>query len=204
MTYPFELIPLPYAHDALEPLIDTRTMELHHGAHLKTFVDNLNNTLAGHPSLHGQTVEELLLNLEKLPQEIQTPVRNFAGGVYNHNMYFAGMAPNAAPLADGELKVAIEKAFGSVEEFLAQYKVAGLSVFGSGWAYLVSDADGNLSIFKTPNQDTPIPAGLTLVVIMDVWEHAYYLLRQNRRAEYIDNWFKVINWQIAETRYANR
>jgi len=204
MTYPFELIPLPYAYDALEPLIDTRTMELHHGAHLKTFVDSLNNTLAKYPNLHNKTLVELLLSVESLPKEIQTPVRNSAGGVYNHNMYFEGMVPAAPPLADGPLKTAIEKTFGSVDEFLAQYKAAGLSVFGSGWAYLVTDAAGCLSIYKTPNQDTPLPAGYAIVVIMDVWEHAYYLLRQNRRAEYIDNWFKTINWEVAEKRYQVR
>jgi len=202
MTYKFELVPLAYAYNALEPYVDTRTMELHHGAHLKTFVDNLNNALAGHPELHNWSLERLLYRLNELPADLQTVVRNMAGGVYNHNMYFEGMAPYAKPLCDGDLKTAIEKVWGSFEEFLAAYKAAGLSVFGSGWAYLVADNAGNLSIYKTPNQDTPIPSNLTIVVIMDVWEHAYYLLRQNRRAEYIDNWFNVINWEKAEERYA--
>ncbi|MCL2854212.1 MAG: superoxide dismutase [Defluviitaleaceae bacterium] len=202
MNYKFKLKPLPYAYDALEPFIDAKTMEIHHGKHLQAYVDNLNAALEKYPELQNWPLEKLLGNLEQLPEDIRAAVRNNGGGVYNHDLFFAYMAPGGKPLNDGALKAAIESEWGSVDEFLAQMKAAGLSVFGSGWAWLVSDANGKLSIFKTPNQDTPIPANLHPVLNLDVWEHAYYLLRQNRRAEYIDNWFNVINWEKAEECYA--
>ncbi|MDR2166309.1 MAG: superoxide dismutase [Clostridiales bacterium] len=200
--YPFTLKPLPYGYDALEPHIDAKTMEIHHGKHLQTYVDNLNKALENKPEYQDWPLPRLLFNLDKLPQDIQTPVRNHGGGVYNHNLFFEIMAENGRPLGDGPLKAAIEKVWGSLEAFLAEFKAAGLSVFGSGWAWLVSDNQGNLSIYKTPNQDTQIPANLTPVINLDVWEHAYYLLRQNRRPEYIDNFFNVINWEKAEEYYA--
>ena len=200
-NYPFKLQPLPYAYDALEPFIDAKTMEIHHSKHVQTYVDNLNKALENQPDYQSWPLERLLYNLEKLPQEIQAAVRNSGGGVYNHNLYFAIMALGGKPLAEGTLKDAIDKDFGSLDELLAQLKVAGLSVFGSGWAWLVSDNMGRLSIFKTPNQDTQIPANLTPVINLDVWEHAYYLKVQNRRAEYIDNWFNVINWDAAQQNY---
>ena len=202
MNYPFELKPLPYAYDALEPFIDAKTMEIHHGKHLQAYVDNVNKALESYPDYQGWSLEKLLYNLEKLPQEIQMPVRNNGGGVYNHNLFFDIMVKDGKPLADGALKTAIEEVWGSLDGLLAELKAAGLSVFGSGWAWLVADGVGRLSIYKTPNQDTQIPANLTPVINLDVWEHAYYLLRQNRRAEYIDNWFNVINWEKAEENYA--
>jgi len=201
MTYPFTLIQLPYSYDSMEPHIDAKTMELHHSKHLQTFVDSLNNTLKDYPEYHDWTLHRLLCDLEQLPAQIQTPVRNFAGGVYNHNFYFEMLTPNQKLLADGALKTAITEVWGGVDAFLADFKAAGLSVFGSGWAYLVADAAGKLSIYKTPNQDTFIPAGLKGILILDVWEHAYYLLRQNRRAEYIDNFFALINWERAQKLY---
>jgi len=202
MHYPFTLVPLPYAYDALEPFIDAKTVEIHHNKHLQTYVDNLNKALENHPDYHSWPLERLLYNLDKLPQEIQTAVRNNGGGVYNHNLYFGGMAKGGVPLADGPLKDAINKVWGSFDDMKAQLKAAGLSVFGSGWAWIVSDYLGNLSIFKTANQDTQIPAGLTAVLILDVWEHAYYLKVQNRRADYIDNWFNVVDWAASEKNYA--
>jgi Fe-Mn family superoxide dismutase len=198
----FTLKPLPYAYDALEPYIDTKTMEIHHGKHVQAYVDNLNKALEAYPDYQDWSLEKLLFNLEKLPETLQTPVRNQGGGVYNHDFFFEIMCQNPKPLADGSLKTAIEKAFGSIDEFLAQFKQAGLTVFGSGWAWLVSDNKGELSIIKTPNQDTQIPANLAPVLNLDVWEHAYYLLRQNRRPEYIDNFFNVICWSKAEENYA--
>jgi Fe-Mn family superoxide dismutase len=201
MSYKFELKPLPYAYDALEPFIDAKTMEIHHGKHLQAYVDNLNAALEKYPEFQSWPLEKLLKNLDQLPTDIQATVRNNGGGVYNHNLFFALMTPDRQPLKDGALKSAIEAEWGSVEELLAQMKAAGLTVFGSGWSWLVSDENGKLSIFKTPNQDTPIPANLNAVLNLDVWEHAYYLLRQNRRAEYIDAWMNVINWQQAEENY---
>ncbi|MCL2573413.1 MAG: superoxide dismutase [Defluviitaleaceae bacterium] len=200
-NYPFKLQPLPYAYDALEPYIDAKTMEIHHSKHVQTYIDNLNKALENQPDYQKWSLERLLYNLEKLPQEIQAPVRNSGGGVYNHNLYFAIMTPNGKPLADGTLKTAIEKDFGSLDALKEQLKAAGLSVFGSGWAWLVADDEGRLSIYKTPNQDTQIPANLTPVINLDVWEHAYYLKVQNRRAEYIDNWFNVIDWDAAQKNY---
>ncbi|MDR2182983.1 MAG: superoxide dismutase [Clostridiales bacterium] len=202
MHYPFQLQPLPYAYDAMEPFIDAKTMEIHHSKHVQTYVDNLNKALENQPDYQSWPLERLLYNLEQLPQAIQAPVRNSGGGVYNHNLYFNIMAPGGKPLAQGSLKAAIERDFGAVEELLAQLKAAGLSVFGSGWAWLVADGTGRLSIYKTPNQDTQIPANLTPVINLDVWEHAYYLKVQNRRAEYIDNWFNVIDWEAAQRNYS--
>ena len=199
--YPFKLQPLPYAYDALEPFIDAKTMEIHHSKHVQTYVDNLNKALENQPDYQTWPLERLLYNLDKLPQAMQAPVRNNGGGVYNHNLYFAIMAPGGKHLAVGTLKAAIDKDFGSLEKLLEQLKAAGLSVFGSGWAWLVADSQGRLSIFKSPNQDTQIPANLTPVINLDVWEHAYYLKVQNRRAEYIDNWFNVINWEAAQRNY---
>ena len=202
MEKKFTLKPLPYAYDALEPYIDAKTMELHHSKHVQTYVDNLNNALVAYPQYQDWPIERLLYNLESLPQDIQAAVRNNGGGVYNHDFFFDIMTPDAKPLADGPLKTAIEGKWGSLESFQSHLKTAGLSVFGSGWAWLVADNLGELSIYKTPNQDTQIPANLTPIINLDVWEHAYYLLRQNRRAEYIDNWFNVVNWAKAEENYA--
>jgi len=201
MHYPFKLQPLPYAYDAMEPFIDAKTMEIHHSKHVQTYVDNLNKALETQPDYQNWSLERLLYNLDKLPQSIQAPVRNSGGGVYNHNLYFAIMTPGGKALTDGTLKVAIDRDFGSFDEMLAQLKAAGLSVFGSGWAWLVADSQGKLSIFKSPNQDTQIPANLTPVINLDVWEHAYYLKVQNRRAEYIDNFFNVIDWATAQRNY---
>ena len=201
MTYPFTLVPLEFAYDALEPNIDAWTMELHHSKHLQAFVDNLNNTLKDYPEFHSWTIEELLCKLTELPEKIQTPVRNFAGGIFNHNFYFKMLTPKQEALKDGTLKTAIEAVWGGVDTFLTDFKAAGMSVFGSGWAYLVADKNGKLSIYRTPNQDTPIPANLITILILDVWEHAYYLKNQNRRAEYIDYFFNVIDWQKAQRNF---
>ena len=200
----FSLKPLPYPAADLEPHIDAQTMEIHHGKHVQTYVDNLNKALEGKSEYEGWSLEKLLFNLDKLPQELQGPVRNNGGGVFNHDLFFSIMISGGKPLADdGPLKKAIGEAFGSIDEMKAQLKQAGLTQFGSGWAWLVADGDGKLSIQKTPNQDTLVAKNLTPVINLDVWEHAYYLKCQNRRAEYIDNWFNVVNWEAAEQNYAN-
>ena len=199
--YPFSLKPLPYATDALEPVIDKTTMEIHHGKHLQAYVDNLNTALKDHPELHTYSIEKLLFNLDSLPTAIQGPVRNNGGGVYNHDFFF-GILGTGTSLGDGPLLSAINATFGSLDALKAQVKQAGLSQFGSGWAWLVSDSTGKLSVEKTPNQDTLVAKNLKPVLAIDVWEHAYYLLRQNRRPEYLDNIWDAINWPAVETAYA--
>ena len=201
--YPFELIPLPYAYNALEPHIDARTMHLHHDQHLKTYVDNLNNALADYPQFHQWPLRKLLLDVEELPESIRTAVINNGGGVYNHDLYFSLMVPHARRMPGGALLQAIIRTFGSYDAFAEQLKTAALDRFGSGWAWLAVNPDRQLVIVSTANQDTVLSQMLCPVLLVDVWEHAYYLKYQNRRAEYIDNWFKVINWNLVETRYAN-
>lgn len=199
--YPFENPPLPYDYDALEPYIDTLTMHLHHDRHLQTYVDNLNKALADYPGLHGWPLEQLLTNLGRLPAAIQTAVRNNGGGVYNHIFYFTGMSPSDTRHQAGALYNAVVRDFGSVDDFYKAFKDAALAVFGSGYAWLVADKNGKLSIVKTANQDSPISQGLCPVANIDVWEHAYYLKHYNERAKYIDDWFNVVDWSKAGERY---
>jgi len=201
-SYPFQLQPLPYTFDALEPYIDTKTMELHHDKHLRTYVTNLNNALEKYPEFQSWSLEKLLFNLNYLPESIRTTVKNNGGGVYNHNLFFKLLSKNSATPTSGPLFDAIIAKFDSIENFKNEIKSAGLEIFGSGWAWLVADKNGTLYIIKTPNQDTQILCNLTPVINLDVWEHAYYLKNQNRRNEYIDNWFHVINWAQAEQNYA--
>ena len=202
-SYPFELLPLPYPTDSLEPSIDKQTMEIHHGKHVQTYVDNLNKALEPHTQYHSWSLERLLLNLDTLPQELQAPVRNNGGGVFNHNLYFSILTKGGKALSDSPLKKAIDRDCGGLEKLKEALKQAGLTQFGSGWAWLLADKEGKLSVAKTPNQDTKIDAtNLTPIINIDVWEHAYYLLRQNRRPEYIDNLFNVVNWEAAEQNYA--
>lgn len=200
--YPFTLLPLPYAYNALEPYIDTWTMHLHHDQHLKAYVENLNKALEKYPQFHDWPLQKLLLNKDQLPAEIRTAVINNGGGVYNHDMYFGLMTPRARKAPSGALLDGINRAFGSFDEFKAKLKAAGLERFGSGWAWLAVNKDGQLVIVSTANQDTVLPLSLCPVLLVDVWEHAYYLKYQNRRAMYIDNWFHVINWTAVEKRYA--
>ena len=201
--YPFVNPPLRYAYDALEPYIDTLTMHLHHDRHLQTYVDNLNNALREYPNLHSWSLEELLGRIPELPAAIQTSVRNNAGGVYNHIFYFDGMSNSDARSYAGDLYEAILEAFGSWDAFYNQFKNQALSVFGSGYAWLVLDRNGNLRIITTANQDTPIPLGLIPILNIDVWEHAYYLKHYNERAAYIDDWFHVVDWARAAALYEN-
>jgi Fe-Mn family superoxide dismutase len=198
--YPFTLEPLPYDYDALVPYIDARTLHFHHDKHLQTYVDNLNKALENYPEYHDCSLEDLLLQNEELPDEIRTAVKNNAGGVYNHELYFACMGKVNHSMPSGALLDAINESFGSFDQWKEEMKAAALAQFGSGWAYLVEDEDAKLSIVKTPNQDTPLPMGLKPVVLVDVWEHAYYLQYQNRRAEYVDNWFATVDWDAVALR----
>ena len=203
-TYKFQLPPLPYAYNALEPYIDTQTMELHHGRHFKTFVDNLNALLEKHPEYQSWTLEKLLLNYNWLPEEIRTPVKNNAGGLYNHDFYFAGMTGERNTSLSDELEKAISEAFGSYEDFKAAFKKQALGTFGSGYAWLVVDKDGALKIISSPNQDSPISLKMYPLMTIDVWEHAYYLKHFNKRADYVDDWFNVVDLKRASMLYANR
>ena len=200
-TYPFDLVPLPYDYDALEPYMDAETLHYHHDKHLKTYVDNLNNILKDYPQYQNWTLEDLLTNLDDLPEDIRQAVMNNAGGVYNHRFYFSNLSNPASPQPFGTLCEAIEKEFCSYRAFQDQFKASALSVFGSGYAWLVVNAAGKLCITTTANQDTPLPLGLLPVLNIDVWEHAYYLKHYNLRADYIDDWFHVINWNNANRNY---
>jgi len=190
-----ELVKLPYAYDALEPYIDARTMEIHHSKHHATYVANLNNALQPHADLQGKSLEALLTDLNAVPEAVRTAVRNNGGGVFNHNMYWMMMAPKAGGEPKGEVAKAIDSAFGSFAAFKDQFTKAGLGRFGSGWAWLVVDKSGKLAITSTANQDSPISEGLRPILTVDVWEHAYYLKYQNRRADYLAAWWNVVDWE---------
>jgi Fe-Mn family superoxide dismutase len=191
---PHALVTLPYAYDALEPHIDARTMEIHHSKHHATYVTNLNNALQPHADLQSKPLEALLKDLAEVPEAIRTAVRNNGGGVINHNMFWTMMAPKSGGEPKGELAKEIDSAFGSFAAFKEQFVKAGLGRFGSGWAWLVVDKAGKLAITSTANQDTPISDGLRPILTVDVWEHAYYLHYQNRRADYLAAWWNVVNW----------
>lgn len=198
----FEVPPLPYAYNALEPYIDEATMHYHHDNHHQTYVTNLNNALVNYPDLQGKTIEELLSNLDAIPEAIRTAVRNNGGGHWNHTFFWEIMGPNAGGAPEGELAAAIDAAFGSFDAFKEKFKAAALGRFGSGWAWLIADKDGSLSIMSTPNQDNPLMEGKTAILGIDVWEHAYYLKYQYKRAAYVDAWWNVVNWAKVAEHYA--
>jgi len=197
----FEMLPLPYAYDALEPSIDAKTVELHYSKHHATYLNNLNSALEKHPDLGNLSIEKILSDLNRIPEDIRTVVRNNGGGYYNHNIYWAIMGPNRGGEPGDSLGQAIRTTFGSFDSFKEQLEKAGLGRFGSGWAWLSKKQDNSLIIHSTPNQDTPLAEGLIPVIGVDVWEHAYYLKYQNRRAEYLTNWWNLVNWEEAERRY---
>jgi len=198
----FTLPPLPYAVDALEPAIDKTTMEIHHGKHHAAYVANLNKALETTPDLAGKSLEELLAaGVKAVPEAIRTAVRNNGGGHWNHAMYWQIMGAPSTAAPTGGLVTAIKAKYGDVEHFKTQFNAAGMSRFGSGWAWLVAAADGSVDIMSTPNQDNPLMEGKYAVLGCDVWEHAYYLKYQNRRPEYVTNWWNVVNWEKAEARY---
>lgn len=197
----FTLPKLPYGYDALEPHIDARTMEIHHTKHHQTYVDKLNLALEGQADLQDKTVEELVANLDVIPEKIRGAVRNHGGGHANHSLFWMVLSPaNSAGEPKGELADAIELNFGSFDKFKEQFTAAATSVFGSGWAWLVQDA-GKLAIMTTPNQDSPLAQGKTPLLGLDVWEHAYYLKYQNKRPEYINAFWNIINWEQATNNF---
>ena len=200
-TYPFVVRPLPYEYDALVPVLDEETLHFHHDKHYKTYVDNLNNALADYPELQRLSLKELLTDIEALPAQVQTQIRNNGGGVYNHELYFDSMKNPVGQEPGGMLASAIERDFGSYKQWKEQMKQAAVSKFGSGWAWLVTDDNGKLSVVQTANQDVPDLKEYTPIFLVDVWEHAYYLQYQNRRAEYVEGWVDLINWRKAGKRY---
>ncbi|HEY5005275.1 MAG TPA: superoxide dismutase [Ktedonobacteraceae bacterium] len=197
----FELPPLPYAYDALEPYIDVQTMQLHHDKHHATYVTNLNNALKGH-DFENLPVEQVIRRLSEVPESARTAVRNNGGGHLNHSMFWQIMKPNGGGQPTGELASAITSTFGSFDAFKTAFNDAGVKRFGSGWAWLVADRSGKLQVTSTANQDSPLIDGLYPVMGNDVWEHAYYLKYQNRRPEYLGAWWNVVNWDEIAKRYA--
>ena len=191
---PHELPALPYSNDALEPHIDAQTMQIHHGKHHQTYVTNLNTALDKHPELHSKSARRpRSRSVNSVPEDIRTAVRNNGGGHWNHSMFWKLMAPNAGGAPTGAVADAINSSFGSFDKFKEQLQAAGLGRFGSGWAWLI-DNGGKLEITSTPNQDNPLMDGKKAILGVDVWEHAYYLKYQNRRADYLDAWWNVVNW----------
>lgn len=197
----FELPSLPYAFDALEPHIDARTMEIHHGKHHNAYVTNLNKALEGQADLQSKSLEDLLKSLDSVPESIRAAVRNNGGGHWNHTLFWQIMSPNGGGEPSGDLAAAIAKAFGDFAQFKEKFAAAAMGRFGSGWAWLIAAPDGSLSIMSTPNQDNPLMENKTAILGIDVWEHAYYLNYQNRRADYIAAWWNVVNWDEVARRF---
>jgi len=199
----FELPPLPYPTNALEPHIDAKTMEIHHGKHHAAYVNNLNNALKGHADLESKSAVDLIKNLAAVPEGIRAAVRNNAGGHVNHSLFWTLLTPGGAKAPTGKLGDDIEAKFGSFDVFQGKFEEAGVKRFGSGWVWLVKKG-GELEIISTPNQDNPLMAeyGATPIFGNDVWEHAYYLLYQNRRPDYLKAWWNVLNWDVVGKQYA--
>ncbi|WP_134687116.1 superoxide dismutase [Brevibacillus migulae] len=195
-----QLPELPYAHNALEPHIDAQTMEIHHGRHHATYVNNLNAALEAHADLQGKSIEELIGNLDAVPEAIRTAVRNNGGGHANHTLFWQIIGPNGGGEPTGALADAINAAFGSFDNFKAEFAKAATTRFGSGWAWLIVDG-GKVAITSTPNQDSPLMEGKTPILGLDVWEHAYYLKYQNKRPDYIAAFWNVVNWDEVSKRF---
>lgn len=200
-----ELPKLPYAVDALEPHIDARTMEIHHGKHHAAYVNNLNAAIEKHPELKGKSLDELVRDLAKVPEDIRTAVRNNGGGHWNHSLFWQLLAPKSAGKPVGSVAKAIESTFGGFDALKEKFAAAAVGRFGSGWAWLTVK-DGKLCVCSSPNQDSPVMAGVSEcpgapILALDVWEHAYYLKYQNRRADYIGAWWNVVNWEKVEELY---
>jgi Fe-Mn family superoxide dismutase len=197
----FKLPPLPYDFSALEPHIDAKTMEIHHGKHHQTYVNNLNAAIEKAPELGTRSLDDLIRNVNTLPEAVRTPIRNNGGGHWNHSMFWQIMAPKTGGEPGGDLGAAIKSGFGDFAKFREQFSAAGVGRFGSGWAWLINTG-GKLSITSTPNQDNPLMEGQKAIMGLDVWEHAYYLKYQNRRPDYITAWWNVVNWKEIEKRFA--
>ncbi len=199
----YTLPALPYPADALEPHIDARTMEIHHGKHHNAYVTNVNKALEGHPDLAAKSIEDLISDLSAVPEAIRTAVRNNGGGHANHSLFWTIMGPNAGGEPTGDLAAAINSAFGDFASFKDTFAKAAAGRFGSGWAWLAVDGSGALTVTSTPNQDSPLMDGMKPVAGLDVWEHAYYLNYQNRRPDYVSAWWNVVNWNAVAERFAN-
>jgi Fe-Mn family superoxide dismutase len=197
------LPPLPYDFAALEPHIDAQTMQIHHGKHHQTYVNNLNAALEKAPELQGKSIDELMRAIDSVPEAIRTAVRNNGGGHWNHSLFWRVMAPKAGGEPGGKVGEAIRSSFGDYAKFREQFTAAAVGRFGSGWAWLVNDG-GKLSIMSTPNQDNPLMEGKHAILGLDVWEHAYYLKYQNRRPDYIQAWYNVVNWPEVEKNFGAR
>lgn len=198
----FTLAPLPYPHDALEPYIDKQTMEIHHGKHHAAYVTNLNAALKDHADLQNKSIEEILRGIASVPEAIRTAVRNNGGGHFNHNLFWEIMRPGGAKAPSGALADAINGAFGNLDNLVAAVTDAGMKRFGSGWSWLVVDSAGKLLVLSTPNQDCPLMDKQVPILGVDVWEHAYYLKYQNRRADYLKAWWNTVNWDEVAKRFA--
>jgi len=201
MTYPYTLPALPYDFGALEPHVDTQTMQIHHGKHHQAYVNNLNATLEKAPELQRTSLDDLLSALPKVPEAVRTAVRNNGGGHWNHSFFWTLMGPNAGGAPSGPLADAITRSFGGFDAFKQQFQAAAMGRFGSGWAWLVA-GPGGLTIESTPNQDSPLMEGKKAILVIDVWEHAYYLKYQNRRADYVSAWWNVVRWDVVAAEYA--
>ncbi len=201
-TGPFVLAPLPYAADSLEPFIDAQTMTIHHDRHHNAYVTNLNKAVAGKADLAGKSVEELVRNLDALPADIKTAVRNNGGGHYNHDLFWKSLRKNNGAGPKGGLAKAIDAKFGGFAKFQEEFTKAAMTQFGSGWAWLTIDASKEIRVEQTANQDVPLTAGRTPLLGLDVWEHAYYLKYQNKRPDYVAAFYNVINWDFVAERYA--
>ncbi|NIT04567.1 superoxide dismutase [Candidatus Saccharibacteria bacterium] len=199
----FELPKLPYEYSTLEPHIDAKTMEIHHGKHHQAYVDKLNVALEKYSDLQTKTVEELLSNLNSIPEDTRIAVRNHGGGHLNHSLFWLSMSPSGGGEPGEGLRKELEKEFGSFDRFKEQFTQAASNLFGSGWAWLVKDAGGKLAVAATPNQDSPISQGHVPLLGLDVWEHAYYLKYQNLRGEYIEAWWNVVNWREVSNRLSS-
>ena len=197
----FELPPLPYDFSALEPHIDAQTMEIHHDRHHQAYINNLTAAIAKHPELSDKTVEELLGDLNAIPEDIRAAVRNNGGGHYNHSLFWQIMGPDGGGDPTGPVGNAINSTFGDYASFKDALTKAAVGQFGSGWGWLVKDASGNLAVFGRPNQDTPLSEGMQVILGVDVWEHAYYLKYQNKRPDYVAAWFNTINWDAVNKRF---
>ena len=197
----FELSPLPYNYDALEPYIDAQTMQLHHDMHHQAYVNNLNTAVGKYSELETKSPEELIKSLESLPSDILSAVRNNGGGHVNHTMFWQIMAPNAGGEPTGAIADAIMESFGDFESFKQRFNDAGAKQFGSGWVWLIRNSDGKIEITSTPNQDSPMTSGSFPIMGNDVWEHAYYLKYQNKRPEYLKQWWNVVNWNEINKRF---
>jgi Fe-Mn family superoxide dismutase len=199
----FTLPELPYGFGALEPHIDAKTMEIHHGKHHQAYVNNLNAAIEKAPELAGKSLDDLMRGIDSVPEAVRTAVRNNGGGHWNHSFFWKLMGPNAGGNPSGDVGKAIDDAFGSFDKFKELFAAAGAGRFGSGWAWLINDG-GKLSIASTPNQDNPLMDGKNAILGVDVWEHAYYLKYQNRRPDYISAWWNVVNWQEVEKKFSGK